>query len=139
MSQQLLFQEVLELSADDMILMDNILADLCSAGFDLVQFGQNSYSIAGVPAIMQSADAISVLHEILDDVRSTGATAKEQWRKRIALVLANKSAIPSGQRMHEDEMRSLVRDLTTTNNYRLTPDGKTVAWLMTDEELVRHF
>lgn len=138
-SQQLLFQEVLELSADDMILMDNILADLCSAGFDLVQFGQNSYSIAGVPAIMQSADAMSVLHEILDDVRSTGATAKEQWRKRIALVLANKSAIPSGQRMHEDEMRSLVRDLTATKNYRLTPDGKTVAWLMTDEELVRHF
>ena len=138
-SQQLLFQDVWELSADDMVLMNTLSDDLRAVGFDLVQFGQNSYSIAGVPAIMKSADAIAVLKDIVDDVRLTGSTAREQWRKRIALVLAGKAAIPYGQRLLEDEMRSLIRELTALTTYRLTPDGKTVAWLLTDDELQKHF
>ena len=81
----------------------------------------------------------NVLKDIVDDVRLTGSTAREQWRKRIALVLAGKAAIPYGQRLLEDEMRSLIRELTALTTYRLTPDGKTVAWLLTDDELQKHF
>ncbi len=137
--QQLLFPEVLSLQPDGMILLEQILPDLRTIGFELEQLSPDSYSIQGVPAQIVNQSPIPVLEDILHQVRTCGASTKEQWRKQIAASLAEQAAIPSGKTLTDSEMRDIVTRLMALPNYRRTADGKTIVSLVTDEELSKRF
>jgi DNA mismatch repair protein MutL len=137
--QQLLFPEVLSLQPDEMILIEQILSDLRTIGFELEQLSPDSYSIQGVPAQIVNQSPIPVLQDILHQVRTCGANTQEQWRKQIAASLAEQAAIPTGKNLTDSEMRDIVTRLMALPNYRRTADGKTIVSLITDEELSKRF
>lgn len=137
--QQLLFPEVLSLQPDEMILIEQILSDLRSIGFELEQLSPDSYSIQGVPAQIVNQSPIPVLQDILHQVRTCGASTQEQWRKQIAASLAEQAAIPTGKTLTDSEMRDIVTRLMALPNYRRTADGKTIVSLVTDEEISKRF
>ncbi len=137
--QQLLFPEVLSLQPDGMILLEQILPDLRTIGFELEQLSPDSYSIQGVPAQIVNQSPIPVLEDILHQVRTCGASTQEQWRKQIAASLAEQAAIPSAKTLTDSEMRDIVTRLMALPNYRRTADGKTIVSLVTDEELSKRF
>ena len=137
--QQLLFPEVLSLQPDEMILIEQILSDLRTIGFELEQLSPDSYSIQGVPAQIVNQSPIPVLQDILHQVRTCGANTQEQWRKQIAASLAEQAAIPTGKNLTDSEMRDIVTRLMALPNYRRTADGKTIVSLVTDEELSKRF
>ena len=137
--QQLLFPEILDLSADDMVLIEPLLADLRTIGFDLEQFGKTSYSVNAVPALLAEQSALPVLQHILQSVRETGANVSAEWRKRIALSLSGDTAIPYNKTLSEAEMRDLLVRLFALPEYRHTPDGKRIIAVFTEEELSKRF
>ena len=134
-TQKLLFPDVLELSAEDMMLIAPMADELRHIGFDLEQLGKTSYSIYGLPAQLGQQNGVTALRHILDAVRDTGANVQEEWRKQIAMALANDTAIPYGKVLTEEEMRDIVNNLFALPSYRFTPDGKRVVKVLTDEEL----
>ena len=137
--QQLLFPEVLNLQADEMILAGQLLPDLQAIGFDLEQLSPDSYSIQGVPAQLANQSPLPVLQHILQQVRERGADTQAEWREQIALSLAENAAIPYGKNLTEAEMRDLVNRLVQLPTYARTPDGKTIVSLVSDEEMNRRF
>ena len=138
-SQQLLFPEVISLSPDDMVLIEQITGDLRAIGFDLEQLSPDSYSIQGVPAQMADQSPVPVLQQIIEKVRSRGADTQSEWREQIALSLAQSTAIPLGKSLNEQEMRQIVGDLMQLPSHRITPDGKTIVSLLTNEEIEKKF
>ncbi len=138
-SQQLLFPEVISLSPDDMVLVEQITGDLRAIGFDLEQLSPDSYSIQGVPAQMADQSPVPVLQQIIEKVRSRGADTQSEWREQIALSLAQSTAIPLGKSLNEQEMRQIVGDLMQLPSHRITPDGKTIVSLLTNEEIEKKF
>ena len=134
-TQKLLFPDVLELTAEDMLLIEPMVEELQHTGFDLEQFGKTSYSIYGLPAQLGQQNGVTALRHILDAVRDTGTNVREEWRKQIAMALANDTAIPYGKTLTEEEMQDLVKNLFALPTYRYTPDGKRVMSLLTDEEI----
>ena len=138
-SQQLLFPEVLSLQPDEMVLMSQLLADLSAIGFDLEQLSPDSYSIQGVPAQLATQSPLPVIHQILQQVRERGADTQTEWRKQIAISLAENAAIPYGKILTEQEMRDLVSRLTSLSDYKRTPNGKLIVSLLTDDEINKRF
>ncbi len=138
-SQQLLFPEVISLSPDDMVLIEQITGDLRAIGFDLEQLSPDSYSIQGVPAQMADQSPVPVLQQIIEKVRSRGADTQSEWREQIALSLAQSTAIPLGKSLSEQEMRQIVGDLMQLPSHRITPDGKTIVSLLMNEEIEKKF
>ena len=138
-SQQLLFPEVISLSPDDMVLVEQITGDLRAIGFDLEQLSPDSYSIQGVPAQMADQSPVPVLQQIIEKVRSRGADTQSEWREQIALSLAQSTAIPLGKSLSEQEMRQIVGDLMQLPSHRITPDGKTIVSLLMNEEIEKKF
>ena len=138
-SQQLLFPEVISLSPDDMVLVEQITGDLRAIGFDLEQLSPDSYSIQGVPAQIANQSPVPVLQQIIEKVRSRGADTQSEWREQIALSLAQSTAIPLGKSLSEQEMRQIVGDLMQLPSHRITPDGKTIISLLTNEEIEKRF
>ena len=76
---------------------------------------------------------------ILDEVKLAGTSVREQWQKRISMTLAADMAIPYGKHLAEKECRKLIEDLFTLEQYKMAPDGKTIMFLMQDEEIKKHF
>ena len=138
-SQQLLFPEVISLSPDDMVLVEQIMGDMRAIGFDLEQLSPDSYSIQGVPAQIANQSPVPVLQQIIEKVRSRGADTQSEWREQIALSLAQSTAIPLGKSLSEKEMRELVSSLMQIPTHRITPDGKTVLSLLSNEEIEKKF
>lgn len=138
-SQQLLFPEVIDLTPDEMVLVQSIKDDLQSLGFDIEQFSRNSYNISGIPAMLDTQGAISALRNIIHTVQETGISAKERWKSQIALSLAKDAAVASGKPISEDENAELVRALFELPQYMFTPDGKRVISILSDDELQNRF
>ena len=138
-SQQLLFPEVVDLSPDDLVLLTTIADELRFVGFELEQFSKTAYSISGVPALLNAQDAQTALLNILHAVRETGTSALDQWRKQIALSLAQDTAISYTKSLTDEEAKHLLNQLFTLPDYRLTPDGKTICVLLSDADIARKF
>ncbi len=137
--QQLLFPEVLELQADEMIVMQQLLPDLKAIGFDIEQLSPNSFSIQGVPALLTDQSPLPVLQQIMHQVREREANTQQEWREQIVLSLAETAAIPYGRTMTVEESREIVKQLLQLDQYLRTPDGKTIMSLLTDDDINKRF
>ena len=137
--QQLLFPEVLSLSPEDMVLLEQIADDLRTIGFDIEQLSPDSYSIQGVPAQLINQSPIPILQHILSQVRERGADTPTEWREQIARTMAESAAIPYGKTLTETEMRDMMQRLIALPQYRHTPEGKIILSLLSDDEISKRF
>ena len=137
--QQLLFPEVIELQADEMIVMEQLLPDLKAIGFDIEQLSPHSYSIQGVPALLTDQSPLPVLQQIMHQVREREANTQQEWREQIVLSLAETAAIPYGRTMTVEESREIVKQLLQLDQYLRTPDGKTIMSLLNDDDINKRF
>ena len=137
--QQLLFPEVLNLSPEDMVLLEQIADDLRTIGFDIEQLSPDSYSIQGVPAQLINQSPIPILQHILSQVRERGADTPTEWREQIARTMAESAAIPYGKTLTETEMRDMMQRLIALPQYRHTPEGKIILSLLSDDEISKRF
>lgn len=137
--QQLLFPEVLSLSPEDMVLLEQIADDLRTIGFDIEQLSPDSYSIQGVPAQLINQSPIPILQHILSQVREREADTPTEWREQIARTMAESAAIPYGKTLTETEMRDMMQRLIALPQYRRTPEGKIILSLLSDDEISKRF
>lgn len=137
-SQQLLFPEVLDVAPDEVVVINDILDDLQKVGFDIAQLSPLSFTISGVPALLEDKDPVVALKNILSAVQVSGSV-HDHVQKTIALSLAKETAIPYGKVLQKEEIEDLLRRLLALPNYRYTEDGKVVISIITDDELAKKF
>lgn len=138
-SQQVLFPEVVTFTPSEAALLPALWDDLRFAGFDLSDLGGGSYAINGLPAGIEGIDMVQLLKEIVAHCEELGADAQALMGEMIAQELAKAAAIPAGKELTPEEMDHLVASLFSCQDSHLTPDGKTILSMLTDEELERRF
>jgi DNA mismatch repair protein MutL len=104
-------QETLESQAEE-------LADY---GFQIEHFGERTYLVRSVPAMLGGKDVARSLIELLDHL---GEGAKSDWGEEIAVSLACHSAVLAGQALDGEEMLDLVRQLEGASQPRTCPHGR---------------
>lgn len=134
-SQQVLFPTSYELSPQDAILLNEVLADLARIGFDIAPFGHNTFVVQGIPSGLPPGEEKYVLDEVVDHLKNESPDAVN---KRTELLLAhmarrlskNKHAVqqPEGQ-------QALIDELFACGQPEYTPDGKKVFVMVKREEL----
>ena len=139
LTQQILFPETLELSADDDLFFEQILPDLQRVGFDFDPIENHSYQVKGIPAEIGKSSAIDLILDMLDKAKTTAQDPTSSIHESIALTLAESSALKAGQRLTSDEMNDLIDRLFACANYNFTPDGKKIVTTFTQEELEKRF
>ncbi len=127
-SQQLLFPKTLEFSASDFALVENLVPDLRTLGFDIDLFGGRSVLLRGVPTGVKDGAAESLLYEVVGQFRElhSGSSDSQQVRREnLARSIARKSAVKAGESLSQMEMRGLVDQLLVCENPWKCPSGKT--------------
>jgi DNA mismatch repair protein MutL len=134
-SQQVLFPTSYELSPQDALLLNGVLADLARIGFDIAPFGHNTFVVQGIPSGLPPGEEKYVLDEVVDHLKHESPDA---MNKRTELLLAhmarrlsrNKHAI-----MQPEGQQALIDELFACSQPEYTPDGKKVFVMVKKEGL----
>lgn len=125
-SQQELFPQTVELSAADMLLLNELNEDLHKLGFDILPFGKDTVVIQGVPADLSSLNSAEVLHGLLENYKLNNLDVKLDKGENIYRSLARNTSIKYGKELQPEEMRLLMEHLFACENHSFSPDGKMV-------------
>jgi DNA mismatch repair protein MutL len=139
LSQQVLFPEILELSADDELFFHQMMPDLHFIGFEFDELGNHAFNVKGVPDQIGGGSVIDLLLTMLDNAKTTAENLTVTMHESIALSLAEASALKSGQRLTNEEMNDLIERLFCCSNHNVTPDGKKIMTIFTGDEIEKRF
>jgi DNA mismatch repair protein MutL len=129
-SQQQLFPETFELNASDATLLSGILPDLKALGFDIRDFGKNSFIINGTPGVLNTSSPLEIIESLLEEYKNSPVNLQEKARETVAISLAQASAIPYGQTLKAGEINELVDNLFACQTPNFTPKGKKILSIM---------
>jgi DNA mismatch repair protein MutL len=116
------------------------LTDLRRFGFDIDEFGERSFRIGSVPALLRDRDPVPLLREVLHDLRAgIGLPAVDEASHRMLAYLACRTAIKAGDRLTKEQARDLIRKLAETKTQYTCPHGRPVKAELSLYELERIF
>jgi len=110
---------------------------LAEFGFTIEPFGNRSYMIRAIPALMGRANIIEIISVLLDNLASKESPSP--WEEKIAQSLACHGAIRAGQQLSNEEMRELIKQLEQTKQPRACPHGRPTMIHLSSHQLEKEF
>ena len=110
--------------------------DLAEFGFLIESFGERTYLVRAVPALLYDKNWAMVLRELLD---ALSGGDKGDWVESIAISIACHGAVRAGQTLTSDEMRELIRQLEQADNPHTCPHGRPTMVHLSAGQLEREF
>jgi DNA mismatch repair protein MutL len=135
--QGLLQPLMLELGPGDSQTLKDNMSKLAPFGFTVEDFGGGSYLVHSVPVMVKDEDIAGVMRAVLDGIIEGGKVA--HWEEKVAMSLACHGAIKAGQRLSDDEMKMLLKQLEETEHPRTCPHGRPTIIQMSLHQLERDF
>jgi len=131
----LLFPQTLEMNSADSALMRSILDDLNYIGFDIREFGPDTFIINGIPGVLDNTDPKGVIEMFLEEYKTCSPDLKQRELERLALSLAMASSIDRGKVISNEEASHLIDSLFACETPNFSPLGKPVVEIINMEEI----
>lgn len=138
-SQQQLFPQTIDLNPVDAALLIEILDDLADLGFDIREFGGNTFIINGTPGILDNPSPGAVVEKLLEEYKNSPVDAKGRVREHVALSLAKAASVTYGTELKPEEMNHLIDNLFACATPNYSPDGKPVLSIISLDDLEKTF
>jgi DNA mismatch repair protein MutL len=122
-TQKSLFPVVLELSASDAVLLEEMIEDLANIGYEIASFGQNSFIIQGIPADVLAGNEKNAIELLLEQFKHFSADLKFSKREKLIRCMARQMAIKAGQNLGQKEMHGLIESLSECDIPNTTASG----------------
>ncbi|RMG83450.1 MAG: DNA mismatch repair protein MutL, partial [Bacteroidetes bacterium] len=137
--QKELFAKNITLSPTDAALLKELLPQINQLGFDIREFGQDSFVIHGVPAELKSAQNEQKIIEKLLEQYKANLDLKLDLKENIARAMARGAAIKRGQPLTIEEMKNLIDKLFACQVPFKSPSGRNTFLTFDLEELDKKF
>lgn len=126
-SQQLLSPQLVQLSAGDMSLTEEIRPFLEASGFQLEPFDERSVALHAVPTLFgENSDPKELFLEALDQWQNDrGEATREKMRAQVA-QMACKHAIKGGDRLNRTQMEGFLREMLRSSSMPSCPHGRPI-------------
>ncbi|QQS52518.1 MAG: DNA mismatch repair endonuclease MutL [Bacteroidota bacterium] len=136
--QRLLYPEKINLNHEDYLLMLDILEELHAIGFELGDLGSNTLAVSGIPETAGSHSATELLEQLLEEYKQSQNKLSGNQKERIAVSLAQASAISTDRPLKLLEMQTLVDELFACENPNYSPGGKKTMSIVSLGELEKY-
>jgi len=124
LSQAELFPRHIELSSADFALVQDVMPELRSMGFDLEPFGGRTMQVNGMPAEAAEEDPTRLLEGLLEQLKHERGTLRNERHAILARGMARSMAIRPGRVLDTTEMHDLIDRLFACDMPYHTPAGK---------------
>ncbi len=122
-TQRSLFPSVIELSAADSVLMQELLPELKVLGYLIEPFGTNTYVVQGTPADILQGNEKIIIELLLEQYKHFTSDIKFSTREKLIRCVAKQQAIKSGKALAQKEMTVLAEELFRCHVPNVTPNG----------------
>jgi len=134
--QGLLEPATFEINPKQEAALKSVYGNLAGFGFSIEPFGDRTYLVRTVPALLYNKDWMGVVRELLD---SASEGDKGDWMEKIAVSIACHSAVRAGQVLTDDEMQELIRQLEQTAVPHTCPHGRPTMIHLSSGQLRKEF
>ncbi len=138
-TQQELFPKTIELNTTDFALLKELQPEILSMGFDIREFGKNTFVIHGVPADTVDHDSKEILEGLIENYKLNFQELRSDKRENLARSMARNTSIKSGKPMTQEEMNNLIDELFACKMPYSTPNGKPTVSTIAIDELDKRF
>jgi len=138
--QELLVPEVLEFPPYESSLINKHLGDFESLGLRIEEFGNNSFLIRSIPALLKNVDSTVLVQDVISEIAGEGK--EESISEKIDLVIATMachSSITAKFELSIEEMKALLEELDRMEFPHSCPHGRPVAQELSYYDIERMF
>lgn len=138
-TQKILFPEIVQFPPSYSAMLDSILNELRTLGFEINNLGNNSYAVEGIPSGLGGMDAVRLVNDLVTEAVEQGNNATEEVNTILAASLAQRAATPYGEILNNESMEQLLKQLFMCSTQRYTPDGKPIITVISNDEIEHRF
>ena len=110
---------------------------LSQFGFSLEPFGERSYLLRAIPAVIKGGDLFEAVTTLLDSLASDEEPLRQE--EKLAQSIACHSAVKAGDTLSLEEMRELIKQLEQTTQPRTCPHGRPTMIHLSASQLEKEF
>ena len=122
-TQRSLFPSTLDLSAQDAVLLAELMPDLNGLGYHIEPFGKDAFVIQGTPADVVQGNEKNVIENLLEQFKHFSSDLKFSKREKLIRSLAWQHAIKPGAPLEDAEIKMLVEELFNCLQPNVSPNG----------------
>ncbi len=137
-SQQSLFPQTVTLTASDFALALEVQQELISLGFRFEIFGKSALLVTGIPAGVAGCEK-ELFEGLLEQFKKNQSELQLPVRDNLALALAKRAAVKSGQKLEMEEIQSIVAGLFSCSKPNFSPDGRPTFFTFETSKIESYF
>lgn len=137
--QKNLFPESFDLNAADTEILKEIIDDINMLGFDIREFGDNTFVVNGTPADLSNINSVKFIESLIENYKNNKTDIKTDIKENLVRSIAKASAINYGKTLTVEEMSNLIDSLFACKTPNYSPAGKPVFNIINIEELDKRF
>jgi DNA mismatch repair protein MutL len=138
-SQALLAPEVVTLPPQSAKTLTQQLPFLNHFGFEVEEFGTNTFQVRAMPTLFAGGDPASALRALVEDFEEDETPLQAEVEAKLAARVCKRLAVKGGQTLTTDEQRSLLHDLEACQSPRTCPHGRPTMIHLSVDTLERQF
>jgi DNA mismatch repair protein MutL len=131
-----MFPVTLQFTAQDALVITELQEELRNFGFDLRDFGRNSFVLHGRPDMIEKGTEKETLEKIIEAYTHFQSVQASDVHKQMAASVARSLSVKRGRKLSTLEMRRLVDDLLKCKEPGIGIDGKSCSWMLTADEIL---
>lgn len=135
--QRVIFPDTLHLSPSQDVVMQAIVDELASWGFEVANTGQCEWSVNGLPTSVGESGARDMILAMIDSVAESGVLSGDEMRREMAMAMARTAAVKPGQPLGADEIDRLMSELMQLPAPGLSSDGRRTFFILSVEDIVK--
>jgi DNA mismatch repair protein MutL len=112
---------------------------LSKLGFDITEFGQNTFKVDAVPSVLTDMDPGLFIDSVLSESPDGKARRAPDFLRDSLMQRACKAAVKGGERLSDSEIASLLKRVLEEKMTLLCPHGRPVAVRIKKETVERWF
>jgi len=139
--QRCLIPQTIELSPSDAVLLQQLLPELLTLGYEIEAFGAHTFIIQGIASDVKPGDERTSIEKLLEAYKHDATEVKLDKREKLIRTLAQQKAVPHGKKLGQAEMEDLFRKLLLCEQPQWSPLGKKIFSKLTArdiEQLISH-
>ncbi len=138
-SQALLAPEVVTLPPQSSKALMTQLPFLNHFGFEVEEFGTNTFQVRAMPALFAGGDPASALRALVEDFEEDETPLQAEVEAKLAARVCKRLAVKGGQTLTTEEQRALLNDLEACNSPRTCPHGRPTMIHLSVDTLEKQF
>lgn len=137
--QMLMMPEIVEVKHNEIDMVNKNRDMFDKAGFELEEFGGNSFKISAVPSEITGIKISELFYDLLDSLQKESGVQEEDKVEYFIFTMACKAAVKANMNLSNMEIERLISDMMKLKNPFNCPHGRPTAIKITKSEMEKKF